>query len=106
MHVFSYSNRNGTIASEMNNQISQKTKITRRRTLQKLSNKIRFNFYKSNINKTRKVLFESKLDDNYIVGFTDNYIRVIVEGKKNMINKIFNVKLLKIQGNKILGQIF
>ena len=106
LHVFSYSNRNGTIASEMNNQISQKTKITRSRTLQKLSNKIRFNFYKSNINKTRKVLFESKFDDNYIVGFTDNYIRVFVKGNKNMINKIFNVKLVFIgEQDRVFGEI-
>ena len=106
LHVFSYSNRNGTIASEMNNQISQKTKITRSRTLQKLSNKIRFNFYKSNINKTRKVLFESKFDDNYIVGFTDNYIRVFVKGDKNMINKIFNVKLVFIgEQDRVFGEI-
>ena len=106
LHVFSYSNRNGTIASEMNNQISQETKIRRSRTLQKLSNQIRFNFYKRNINKTRKVLFESQLDDNYIVGFTDNYIRVFVKGNKNMINKIFNVKLLFIgEQDRMFGEI-
>jgi len=106
LHVFSYSNRNGTIASEMNNQISQETKILRSRSLQKLSNKIRFNFYKNNINKTRKVLFESQFDDNYLVGFTDNYIRVFVKGNKNMINKVFNVKLLFIgEEDRMFGEI-
>jgi len=106
LHVFSYSNRSGTVASEMNNQICQETKILRSRSLQKLSNKIRFNFYKSNINKTRKVLFESKFDNDYLVGFTDNYIRVFVKGNKNMINKIFNVKLLFIgEEDRMFGEI-
>ena len=96
----------GTIASKMNNQISQETKKIRSRLLQKLSNKIRFNFYKSNINKIRKVLFESEFNHDYLVGFTDNYIRVFVKGNKSMINKIFNVKLLFIvEQNRMFGEI-
>ncbi len=106
LHVFSYSNRNDTVASKMNNQIFQEIKISRSRVLQKLSNKMRFNFYKSNINKTRKVLFESQFDDDYLVGFTDNYIRVFVKGNKNMINKIFNVKLLFIsEEDRMFGEV-
>ena len=67
---------------------------------------MRFNFYKSNINKTKKVLFESIFNDDYLVGFTDNYIRVMVKGNKNMINKIFNVKLLFIgEQDKMFGEI-
>ena len=34
------------------------------------------NFYESNINQIRPVLFESKNYDGYIHGYTDNYIRV------------------------------
>ena len=106
LHVFSYSNRNDTVASEMNNQISQEVKILRSRSLQKLSNNMRFNFYKCNINKTRKVLFESQFNEDYLVGFTDNYIRVFVKGNKNMINKIFNVKLLFIgEEDRMFGEI-
>ena len=75
-------------------------------SLQKLSNKIRFTFYKNNIGKIRKVLFESMIDDEYIVGFTDNYVRVIVKGNKSMIKKIFNVKLLFINEDKVFGEIY
>ena len=106
LHVFSYSSREGTKALEINNHNCQETKIRRSRVLQKLSNEIRFNFYKKNINKIRKVLFESTMDDNYLVGFTDNYIRVFVKGDSSMINKIFNVKLLFLsEENKIFGEI-
>ena len=106
LHVFSYSNRTGTIASELKNQIPKDVKILRSRSLQKLSNKMRFDFYKNNINKVRKVLFESIVDNEYIVGFTDNYIRVMVKGDKNMIKKIFNVKLLFVGEDKVFGEIY
>ena len=106
LHVFSYSNRTGTIASKLKEQVPKNIKISRSRFLHKLSNKMRFNFYKSNINKTKKVLFESIFNDDYLVGFTDNYIRVMVKGNKNMINKIFNVKLLFIgEQDKMFGEI-
>ena len=106
LHVFSYSNRTGTIASELKNQIPKDVKISRSRSLQKLSNKMRFDFYKNNINKVRKVLFESIVDDNYIVGFTDNYIRVMVKGDESMIKKVFNVKLLFVGEDKVFGEIY
>ncbi len=106
LHVFSYSNRTDTVASKLPCQIPKDIKILRSRSLQKLSNQMRFEFYKSNINKIRKVLFESMIDDEYIVGFTDNYVRVIVKGNKSMIKKIFNVKLLFINEDKVFGEIY
>ena len=105
LHVFSYSNRTGTIASQANNQVKKKKKITRSRSLHRLSDHIRFDFYKNNINKVRKVLFESIVDDEYLVGFTDNYIRVMVKGDISMLKKIFNVKLLFVGEDKVFGEI-
>ena len=106
LHVFSYSNRAGTVASKLKDQISKDVKISRSRSLQKLSNQMRLEFYKNNINQVRKVLFESIVDDEYVVGFTDNYIRVMVKGDKNMIKKTFNVKLLFVGEDKVFGEIY
>ena len=106
MHIFSYSNRSGTIASNMKNQVSKDDKILRSRSLHKLSDFKRFNFYKSNIGKIKKVLFETEIENGYIVGFSDNYIRVKVKGDRSMLNKIFNVKLLFIENDKVIGEIY
>ena len=67
---------------------------------------MRLDFYKKNINTVRKVLFESKIDDNYVVGFTDNYIRVVVKGNIKMLKKIYNVKLSFIGDDKVYGELY
>ena len=56
--------------------------------------------------KLKKVLFETEIENGYIVGFSENYIRVKVKGDKSMLNKIFNVKLLFIENDKVIGEIY
>ena len=90
----------------MKNQVSNNDKILRSRSLHKLSESKRFHFYKSNIGKIKKVLFETELENGYVVGFSDNYIRVKVKGDKSMLNKIFNVKLLFIDNDKVIGDLY
>ena len=106
LHVFSYSDRTDTLASNMKNQVLNDEKILRSRSLHKLSDSMRYNFYKSNIGKVKKVLFETEVEDGYIIGFSENYIRVKVKGDKKMLNKIFNVKLSFIENDKIIGEIY
>ena len=106
LHVFSYSDRDDTVASKMEKKISRSEKLNRSRQLQVISNKKRLKFYQNNLSMIRPVLFESMLDDEHIIGFTDNYIRTIVKGKETMINKIFNIKLLELMDGKVFGEIF
>ena len=106
LHVFSYSDRTDTLASNMKNQVLNDEKILRSRSLHKLSDSMRYNFYKSNIGKVKKVLFETEVENGYIIGFSENYIRVKVKGDEKMLNKIFNVKLLFIENDKIIGEIY
>ena len=105
LHVFSYSIRNKTIASDMKDQTLKSVKLDRSRKLQILSNRMRQSFYYKNINKERKVLFENIYNNEYIIGFSDNYIRVFVKGTEDMLNKTYNVKLLFIEDEKFFGEI-
>jgi len=105
LHVFSYSSRNNTIASDMEEQTLKAVKLNRSRKLQILSNRMREVFYHKNINKERKVLFENIYNNEFIIGFSDNYIRVFVKGTEAMLNKTYNVKLLFIEDEKFFGEI-
>ena len=105
LHVFSYSSRNNTIASDMEEQTLKAVKLNRSRKLQILSNRMREVFYHKNINKERKVLFENIYNNEFIIGFSDNYIRVFVKGTEAMLNKTYNVKLLFIEDEKFFGKI-
>ena len=105
LHVFSYSDRNNTEASKFKYKIQNSEKIERSRILQTISNKKRLKFYSNNLSMVRKVLFENITDEKYLTGFSDNYIRVFVNGDSSMINKVFNVQLLEIHNGRVFGKI-
>ena len=105
LHVFSYSDRLNTVASVFKYKTPNSEKIDRSRILQAISNKKRLKFYKKNLFTTKKVLFENVTDQQYVTGFSDNYIRVFTNGDSSMINKVFNVELLEVHDNRIFGKI-
>ena len=95
LHVFTYSERANTNAPKMNEIVPMEVRRRRSKQLRILSLKLKLKFYNENIGYKVKVLFESK-EDNFLVGFTENYIKVKVPFKPNMINTIQKVRLEKI----------
>lgn len=91
IHVFKYSNRKGTVASKMKNQVSGVVKKERSKLLIQKSKYYTDKFLDNMLNQPIKVLFESKNDDGYIKGYTTNYIRVKREYNPNLSNKIIDV---------------
>lgn len=91
IHVFKYSNRKGTVASKMKNQVSGVVKKERSKLLIEKSKCYTDKFLDNMLNQPIKVLFESKNDDGYIKGYTTNYIRVKREYNPNLSNKIIDV---------------
>ena len=91
IHVFKYSNRKGTVASKMKNQVSGVVKKERSKLLIEKSKYYTDKFLDNMLNQSIKVLFESKNDDGYIKGYTTNYIRVKREYNPNLSNKIIDV---------------
>ena len=90
LHVFTYSERSNTGAIEMGERVSKETKADRSKMLHILSDKKRRYFHDQFINKNRPVLFEN-MKNGKIVGHTDNYIKVQVEGGTNLVNTIQSV---------------
>ncbi len=103
LHVFSYSERDNTESLKINHKIPKKTRAIRSQILRKLSDIKKINFYESNINQIRPVLFESKNYDGYIYGYTDNYIRVKTLWSKNLVDNVVDCELIKIDDGIIMN---
>ena len=95
LHVFSYSERPGTEAVKMKQKIASDVRAERSKQLQILSINKRRAFYESCLGQVRTVLFET-WNNGILKGFTDNYIRVEVEGKRNLSGKTQRVSLRSI----------
>jgi len=99
LHVFSYSERDNTEASNMLNPVPKNVRFQRSKMLRSLSEKKRRIFYNSQINRVRPVLFESENKLGYIYGYTDNYIKVRHPWNPKLSNKIVKAKLMEIDND-------
>ncbi len=104
-HIFKYSQRTGTKAYSMENQIDGTVKDKRSKILIELNKVNEENFTKSYIGKTLDVLFEEEYskEQGYYVGYTKNYIRVIAKANCDISGKILNVKIDDVQGEIAKG---
>ena len=93
LHVFTYSERRNTYAVTLPGRVEMKERKERSRKLRELSNKKKMQFYSINTGKKHKVLFETAKEDDYIYGFTDNYIKVRTKHKTELENKITDFEI-------------
>lgn len=103
MHVFKYSQRKGTRAAVMPNQIDGNIKEERSHKLIELSNKNEEEFLDRYIGKEVYVLFEQE-EGEYIKGHTSNYLVVKVNGK-GLENKMLKVKVTNRESEELIGKI-
>lgn len=108
MHVFKYSQRKGTRAAVMPNQVDGSLKEERSRKLIALSNKNEEEYNRSYIGKSVEVLFEDahvEAGRTYRKGHTTNYIVVKVETEEDWENEIKKVKIAGVDGLELLGEL-
>ena len=103
-HIFKYSERKGTKAAEMKNQISGDKKEERSKILLKLSDEIEEQYLDSYVGKEVKVLFEER-DEEYYKGHTANYLMVKVKTEKDVSNTIEKVLVKERDNLELLGTI-
>ncbi len=101
LHVFSYSERKNTKALTIENKVSPNEKANRSKTLHTLSAAKRNAYYKRFIGARKSILFESKIQDGKIFGFTENYIKTETKSNSQLIGKIIQAELKTInkEGN-------
>ncbi|MEL6674423.1 MAG: tRNA (N(6)-L-threonylcarbamoyladenosine(37)-C(2))-methylthiotransferase MtaB [Bacteroidota bacterium] len=102
LHVFTYSERENTLAIEMDGVVPVKERHRRSNMLRILSEKKRRAFYEQFIGETRVVLFEEKSDGQQLNGFTDNYIKVEVPYQPALVNQLIEVELLAVNAQGLM----
>lgn len=103
-HIFAYSRRPGTFADKLPNQIPQSVKRERSKVLSETVLQSSNDYLCAMVGKTRSVLFETQ-DENFCMGYTDDYIHIKVPYKADLLGKIKNVTVSEIQDNVCFGYI-
>lgn len=94
LHVFSYSERPGTKALEIDHQVSNEEKHRRSQILLDMSDAKLNAFYSRYIGQERSVLLERSKNPMVMHGFTDNYIKVELHPIQSLDdNQIVTVRL-------------
>ncbi len=88
LHVFAYSKRPGTAASNLATSVPSATVASRRRALAELSRAKRMAFYQRDVGRTVDVLFETRDETGHWTGLTGNYVRVGVSADSDLANRI------------------
>ena len=96
LHVFTYSERDNTLAAEMDGVVPIKVRKKRSKMLRGLSAKKRRAFYETQINNSLTVLFEGENKEGYIHGFTENYVKIKAPWNPNLVNTLQDVTLTEI----------
>ena len=104
MHIFKYSQRNGTKAATMEEQIDGNVKEERSNKLIKLSDDNEKEFMKKYVGKQVDVLFEQSTE-KYTEGHTKNYMLVKVPMNVKLENTIKTVKITKLDNLILDGEI-
>ena len=81
---------------EINLNLDKIIRSKRSKMLRALSIKKRRSFYESQLGKNFTVLFEEKNKEGYIIGFTENYIKVRTPWDPSLVNTLHKVELEKI----------
>lgn len=107
LHVFTYSERPGTKALGIDYVVAPQEKHRRTRIMLDLSERKLLDFSKRFVGTARPILVEHTQRGKTMSGFTDNYLKVIVDADKSIENKIANAELLSIvdNGEALTGKI-
>jgi len=102
LHVFTYSERDNTLAASMDGVVPNKVRNKRSKMLRGLSVKKRRAFYESQLGNDLTVLFEGENKEGYIHGFTENYVKVKAPWNPALVNTLHKVQLTEIDADGLV----
>ncbi len=93
LHVFTFSERENTLAASMDGVVPIPERKRRNKMLRILSEKKKRAFYQSQLGLVRPVLFEAENKEGFMLGYTDNYVRVKTYWNPQWANTTQSLKL-------------
>ncbi len=102
LHVFTYSERDNTPAAEMTAKVPLQERHERSKMLHNLSDKKRRAFYEANAGRESTVLFENDIEEGWMHGFTENYVRVRARYDPLLVNEVKKVRLTRISDKGVM----
>lgn len=105
MHIFPYSQRKGTPAAVMPEQVDEGVKSRRAARLGELDTKLHRELLASMVGRTEEVLFEQPVDAGEMEGLCGPYLRVVVKGGDELAGEIRRVRLTGVQNDWLLGEL-
>lgn len=104
LHVFPYSDREGTVASKMENKVPGNVKKNRVKKLLEISKNLEIDYMNKHIG--FDVSFIPEVYENgYLIGHTPNYLMVKTLGDKSLLKQEVIVKISKVEYPYCLGEI-
>ncbi len=97
LHVFPYSERENTPATKMDGVVPEIERARRADNLRSLSEQKKESFAKKYLGSEFEVLFENKVKNGQMFGFTQNYIRVKMDYDPEWVNDIKKIRLLGLE---------
>ncbi len=88
LHVFTYSERDNTVALNIKPVVPMDVRHQRNRILRNLSFMKMQYFTHQHRKETRKVLFEGHAKDGMMEGYTDNYIKISAPYREELVNEV------------------
>ncbi len=103
-HVFTYSEREGTAATKLTSRLSSKTKKARSARLHELSERKKRLFYERFLGKTLRVLTEEQEAEGGWAGYTDNYVKMVLDDPSLSHNLLVHARVTQAQAEHVTGE--
>ncbi len=106
LHTFTYSERSGTDAINLNPKVPHQEKKRRTLLLRELSDRKKKEFYQTQLGNIKKVIPEDYDEKtNLYKGWSENYVRAAFYNKNELYGHDLKVKLLRIQDDLVFSEI-
>ncbi len=105
LHVFPFSPREGTPAASMKNQVDGNVKKERVKRLIELSHGLWDSYIKKFIGTEQIVIVETKFENDYVIGHSSNYLKVLLPCDLSLIRHRVKVVIDKQEGEYLIAHV-